>query len=825
MASALSWVAGIGVLQCCAALPSVQVLTLLAAAAGLVAAAALAADLSTASTGARARSPRRAIAMAWLSAVACAGFAYAGLRAADRMADALPPHWERRDIELIGVISELTQRSERGLRFAFDVQAVLTEGAVVPRRILLGWYTSRRSLASGTGSAAANADEDTATQLRPAQAAERWQLVVRLRGPRGPVNPNGFDVEAWLLERDLRATGYVRRSISRLDQRVERPLYLVERAREHIRARFEHVLGDARYLGVLAALAIGDQRAIPAVQWEAFTRTGINHLMSISGLHVTMVAALVFWLVDRVWRRSGRLAARCPARKPATLAGLAAAFAYAMLAGFSVPTQRTVFMLSVIAFALWQARRPAPFRVLAAALLLVSVIDPWCVLAPGFWLSFGAVALMMSLSVGRLGTTGAPASAPSMARAAATMAAGWARVQWAITVGMVPITLALFAQVSLLSPIANAFAIPLVSLVVVPAALTCVLIPWPPLLHFTHAIAALALRPIEYLSALPWAVWLQPAPPEWAVAAALAGVLWWAMPAGWPARWLGLASMLPLLLIRPAPIDRGSIELTMLDVGHGLSVAVRTRAHVMVYDTGPAWNSEADAGGRIVLPFLRARGVRHIDRLVVSHDDVDHSGGAASLMRALPVGALLSSLPPGHRLVAAAPVAARCEAGQSWTWDDVHFRVLHPSAASYSRRLPDNERGCVISIEASGQRVLLTADIGVASEQALIAGDADAARLRADVMLVPHHGSRGSSSAAFVAAVAPATALVSAGYLNRFGHPRPEIVERYRQAGASVRRTDLSGALQVHAGPAGVRVVAERTRVRRYWRERTAEDE
>jgi competence protein ComEC len=283
------------------------------------------------------------------------------------MSDALPVEWERQDIEVVGVIAELVQRTERGVRFAFDVEEVLTDGAVVPQRLLLSWYGKRPAL---TAPAAEDEEAAAASAGRPPAAGERWRLVVRLRRPHASVNPHGFDVEAWLLERGLRATGYVRRGIRRLDPLVARPSYLVERARESIRARFDRTLPDAPYRGVLAALAIGDQQAIPAAQWEVFNRTGIGHLMSISGLHVTMVAALAFWLVDAGWRRSARLVRRLPSRKAAVIAGLAVAFGYALLAGFSVPTRRTVFMLAVIAVALWRARRSPAADVLSGALLL-----------------------------------------------------------------------------------------------------------------------------------------------------------------------------------------------------------------------------------------------------------------------------------------------------------------------------------------------------------------------------------------------------------------------------------------------------------------------
>jgi competence protein ComEC len=294
------------------------------------------------------------------------------------------------------------------------------------------------------------------------------------------------------------------------------------------------------------------------------------------------------------------------------------------------------------------------------------------------------------------------------------------------------------------------------------------------------------------------------------------------MPAGWPGRSLGLLALLPVLLARPAPVAPGTLEITMLDVGHGLAIVARTAQHTLVYDAGPAWSSDSDAGARIVLPYLRGEGVRRIDMLVVSHDDIDHSGGAVSLLRSLPVDALVSSLPAGHPAFAYMLQPLRCHAGQQWTWDAVQFRILHPEWDSYAERSVDNERSCVLQVEAAGVRALITGDIGVRSEARLLAAERrTGSRLLASaVLLVPHHGSGGSSSAAFVSAVAPQHALMSIGYLNRFGHPRPDVVERYRAAGANLLRTDQAGAVRLTIAGDGIVVRREREHARRYWRAR-----
>src|SRR5574341_1074848 len=374
------------------------------------------------------------------------GFSWAAWCAQQRLADALPAVWEGRDIAIIGMVAALPQAYERGVRFEFDVERVLTPGAQVPARIVLSWWGSP-------------ARDDLPAGFPALSAGERWELTVRLKRPRGTANPYGFDYEAWLLERNLRATGYVRPKAGgrRLTPLVHRPAYWLERVRQQVRARIQAALPEAPYAGVIAALAIGDQRAIPPEQWQTFTRTGVNHLMSISGLHVTMVSGLVFALVGGLWRRSPRLTLALPAAKAATLAGLGAALLYALLAGFAVPAQRTVYMLAVVAFALWLGVIESASFVLCAALLAVVLIDPWAVLAPGFWLSFGAVAVILYVATGRIGR--------------GHWLATWGRVQIAVTLALIPPLLALFQLVSIVSPLANAVAIPVVSLVVAPLAL------------------------------------------------------------------------------------------------------------------------------------------------------------------------------------------------------------------------------------------------------------------------------------------------------------------------------------------------------------------
>ena len=722
-------------------------------------------------------------------ALACAiGFFWAAGRAEHRIGDQLSPSLEGKDLRVVGVVAGLPQPHERGVRFSFDIEPG-GENVRRPARVLLNWYGRPD-------------EEDERPATVPAlRAGERWMLTVRLKRPWGTANPHGFDYELWLLEQDVGATGYVRKDPSnqRLDTVVWRPQYLIERLRETLRGRIQSVLGDRPNSGVLIALAVGDQRAIPASQWQVFTRTGVNHLMSISGLHVTMVGGLVAALTGFAWRRT-RWSLRIPALKAAAVAGLIAAFAYALIAGFAVPAQRTVLMLGVVGLALLRGTELAPSTILAVALFVVVLFDPWAVTAAGFWLSFGAVAVILYVSTGRIGQPG--------------WLMAWGRVQWAVTVGLVPLLLALFQQVSVASPLANAIAIPVISLIVVPLTLAGCIPPFGFLLSVADSVVVLCMRFLEFLSSSGAAVWETHAPQPWSVALAIFGVVWLLLPRGFPARWLGLAAFVPLFAARPELPGEGDLRLTVLDVGQGLAVVAQTRHHALLYDAGPDFGGDADAGNRIVVPFLRASGTTRLDGVVLSHDDLDHIGGAASILQSVPVDWMASSLPEGHALRSAAARFLPCFDGQEWNWDGVRFQMLGPEWGDATMRR-DNDRSCVLKIVTASGSVLIPGDIEKRGEVAL-AGRASA-RAATTLLIAPHHGSRTSSSDALLDAVQPQAVAFTAGYRNRFGHPKEDVVARYRARNVEMLRTDRDGALLVEFAGGAMRVERWREVHRRYW--------
>lgn len=788
-------------------------------------------------------------------AAGCAGFALSAAWAQQRIGAQLDAALAGRDIAVVGRVEGLPQATAGGQRFVLIVEAVEGSDSVLPQRVLLTQFAPR--------------PREDAVVVPVYRGGERWRLTVRLKPPYGNVNPGGFDYEAWLLERAIGAIGYVRHAPppQRLGE-AEGARAWLDRRREAIRDRLRASLGDASHAGVVVALAIGDQQAIDEQGWALFNRTGTTHLMSISGLHVTMFAALAAWLVALLWRRVPWLAERLATRRAAALAGASAGLAYALLAGFGIPAQRTVCMLGVAALALAARRAVSVRRILLLALAAVLTIDPWAVLAPGFWLSFGAVAALLfaasALSRRHDGAEGAQAGLPASgggdfagaggvsdgsgkvvgafdstamhasgdvapaARSAwrgclARLAAragdalrAFGIAQWAATLATLPLIAMFFGRLSLVSPLANALAIPLIGFLVAPLAVLAALLPfaWPA--ELAHALLAPLIDALEAMSAHPLAVLHLPAIGLAALLLALAGALCLLAPRGLPVRLAGALMLLPALwpaVERPVP---GEATVTLFDVGHGLAVLVRTAGHALLFDAGPAVAGRFDAGARIVVPALRSLGVERLDLLLLSHEDSDHAGGAASVLRELPVAALAGSLPATHPLLAGAPPQRRCAAGERWVWDGVAFEMLHPPAKAYDNpRLKRNRLSCVLRIDNGRQAMLLTADLEAADEAAALQGNPGA--FAASVLQVPHQGSKGSSTARFVAAVGAREVLFPVGYRNRYGHPHPEVVARYAASGARLWRSDRDGALTVRLGDA-VAVDGWRARVPRYWR-------
>ena len=770
-----------------------------------------------------------------LTLVAFSVFAFAatGLRASAFLSETLDASLEGRDITLTGMVAAMPHYNEAGMRFRLEVESAQLDGVPVrlPPQIYLGWY-SGYYLAEGGAVTAGQ------LQRQPAaiSAGERWQMTVRLKAPHGASNPHGFDYELWLREQGLQATGYVRAGPrDTAPQRLARTSWHpVERWRQQVRDRIFERVGERSYAGLIAALVVGDQNAIERADWDVFRATGVAHLMSISGLHITMFAWLAALGLAWLWRRSPALCLRLPASNAALIGGVLLAFAYAFFSGWGVPSQRTVLMLFCVALLRLSGKRwPWP-QVLLLACTAVVAADPWAMLQAGFWLSFVAVGVLFATDPGAKHSAasvgdraaaeppqgGTAPSGGSAARAAASVGATvWALLheQWVITLALTPLTLLLFGQVSVVGLAANALAIPWVTLLVTPLAMLGVFVE--PLWD----LAALAISALSWylqaLAALPFATLTVAQAPLWAGAVGVLGGLLLAMQLPWSLRLMGLPLMLPVLLWQvPAP-QPGQFELLAADIGQGNAVLVRTASHALLYDAGPRFSRESDAGNRVLVPLLRSLQLR-LDLVVLSHRDIDHTGGAPAVLKMQPQAELLSSIEDDHELQALRPTR-RCAAGQRWRWDGVDFEVLSPLAQDYELDLKSNAMSCVLRISNGLQTALLVGDIEQAQEQRLVeqAQLAGASQLQSDLLLVPHHGSRFSSSAAFLDAVQPKFALVQAGYRNRFGHPAQSVLVHYQERGIRVIDSPHCGAVSWKSDQAQA-ISCQRNQAQRYWQHR-----
>ncbi len=728
-----------------------------------------------------------------------------------RLQDSLSLDNENQALALRFLVTGLATSDDRGQRFE---ARVLDRTTGIPEVVMLSWYASPRSVA----------------EIIPGQV---WRGRVVLKRPHGSLNPHGFDYEAYLFERGIRATGSLRGKPELLSDRPYAGFGVaVQRIRHHARAVLRPVLRDKRYGPVLIALAMGDQASVDKGDWAIFNRTGITHLVSISGLHVTMLAALAGLSLLGIWKRSSWRGSHLPERQPAQIAGAAAALVvawlYCLLAGWGVPAQRTFFMLAIVGGAALLRLPMSGSRVLVLAAVGVTTLDPWAPLAPGFWLSFGAVGVLVLCGSGRWRNDGRQVSEGWRAwlgRRLDTLREG-GRAQAALTIGLLPLLAVLFQQISLVSPLANAFAIPLVSLIVTPlalGALLCCAIPGLQpigglLAGLAHSVFALMMKALVFLAEAPFSSYALAAVPWPLLLMALVGAIWAMQPRGVPGRHMALLLLLPMLVFRPARPAEGAWRLTALDVGQGAAILLETAEGALLYDTGPKFSSDTDAGARVVWPYLRARGIRNLNDVIVSHADLDHAGGLVSILAEVPASRVRASydLPDNLSRHAVVPTFAfsRCQAGQQWKLGGVHLEFLHPQAGQIAMKPKDrNAASCVLRVSGSHHSALLTGDIGSDQEKLLAKTEA----LAADVVMAAHHGSRFSSGKEFARAVGASHVIAQAGYLNRYRHPHPEVIRRWERTGSVFHRTDRHGALTVVSDKSGLRVERAREVHRRYW--------
>lgn len=723
-----------------------------------------------------------------------------GLRAVHFQAQGLVPELEGVDLVVTGQIDSLPQRGADSDRFELAVQSATREGRPVtlPPRLLISHFRGQ-----GAG--------------RPWRAGDHWRLTVRLRRPHGVANPHGFDRERWLWEHGIGATGYLRDG-----PRDAPPVRLgsggplgVEATRQRVAERIDARVSDPRSAGVIAALVVGDQAAIERDDWRLFRNTGVAHLMSISGLHVTVFAWLATGVVAWGWRRLARLwpglLLAVAAPRAAGWGGVLCAGAYAVFSGWGVPAQRTVLMLAiVVALGLGVRRWPWP-AVWTLAMVAVLLLDPWALMQPGFWLSFVAVGILFS--AGRREARSAPSGPDAASGWRRAGQAAWAllREQSVMTVALAPLGLLLFGQISVIGLVANLLAIPWVTLVVTP--LSMLGVAFAPLWTLAAGSVQALVAVLGWMGGPGWSS-LNVAIPPWPLAAlAAVGAAWLTLRWPWSLRLAGGVLMAPMLVWSPTRPAAGEFEVTAIDVGQGSAILVRTAEHSLLYDTGPRYGPGSDAGDRVVVPLLRALGEAP-DTVVVSHRDSDHAGGSAAVRAAWPSARWLSSFGDGER----------CLAGQRWHWDGVDFELLHPAPEHFGPegegRLSSNAMSCVLRVGNGRRWAWLSGDLDAERETRLALAQPT---LRADLLVAPHHGSATSSSPVLLNTLRPSVAMIQSGYRNRFGHPAPVVIERFRerrmhwwsspQCGAATWRSDQPYVVRCH-----------RDSARRYWHHQGAPD-
>ena len=691
------------------------------------------------------------------------GFAWACLSAQWALDDRLPASLDGRTFWLEGRVVGLPDQRDGVVRF--ELVDITSRHAGLPSRVRLAWY-----------------DGPTL------QAGERWRVAAKLKRPHSLVNPHSFDYEAWLLASRIGANGTVKAGARAVAATG------VTTWRDRLRQRLMAVEAHGRS-GAIAALVVGDASGLSTADWRTLQDTGTIHLMVISGQHVSMLAGLLYGLVALL-ARSGLWPARLPWLPSACGLALAGALGYGWLAGFEVPVQRACLMVALVLLWRLRFRHLGVWLPLLVVFNIVLLVEPLVSLQSGFWLSFAAVALLILIFRGRLGIW-----------------RWWhalGRAQWCMALGLLPALLALGLPVSISGPLGNLFAVPLVGTLIVPLSLLGTSLLWLPavgegLLWLAGGLLVVLFAVLETLAG--WQpAWFAAKLPLWCWLLVALGTLLFLLPAGVPGRVFGLLLLAPLLFPPSEQPPEGQAEVWVLDVGQGLAVLVRTRDHALLYDAGPRYG-DFDIGERVVYPSLRALGMRTLDVLLISHADSDHAGGAEAIQRHMPASRVISGEP--GRLPAALD-AERCQSGERWEWEGVRFALWQWSGAGNG-----NQASCVLLVEAGGERLLLTGDIDVPAERALQASDLEIA---AHWLLLPHHGSRSSSSAAFIEAVGAGDALVSRSLHNAFGHPHPDVLQRLQAAGMRLHDTAQQGAIRVRLGrfePAfGLRGE------RRFWREK-----
>jgi competence protein ComEC len=665
----------------------------------------------------------------------------------------LPKTLEGKTLLVVGTIVSLPQQNIKKASFLFRINTVQSE-LKLPIKVKLNWY-------------------QTTFQLKP---GDTWQFQVRLKRPHSFRNPGSLDYEKWLFRRNISATGYV---VSGEHNRlIDSHWYhqSMNRLRQFIRRKIFQSLTEEPLHALIAAIVVGDRQDITQTQWQVFRQTGTSHLVAISGIHIGLIGGLVFFMVCFLWKNNSFLTLRLPAKQAAAGISFIAVFLYSALAGFSLPTQRALIMSTVILGAIMLKRHVTAWYAFSLALLTVLVMDPLSVLDTGFWLSFYCVGIIIYGMHGRWQQS--------------SFWWKWGQVHWVVTIGLCPILLWAFHTVSLITPLANLIAVPWFGLIILPLSLLGVGLT---LLNAVlgHYVLMLAIKSLQILwftlqklAGLPLISLQYSIPNTQILISTIIGVVVLLAPKGFPWRYSSIIFLLPLFTFQIKQPQNGEVWLTLLDVGQGSASVVQTQHHTLIFDTGPGSKDGFNTGNAIILPYLQLNRLKQIDKLIISHGDNDHIGGASSIIHSRSVKEVLSSVPKQF-----GDQARYCYRGQHWQWDGVRFEMLSPERGNYRQ---GNNSSCVLKITTGRQSILLTGDIEKPIEQKLLQNQVD---LKSTLLIAPHHGSKTSSSLPFIQAVHPKFVLFPVGYRNRFRFPHRSVVRRYAKIGAKQYDTAICGAI------------------------------
>jgi len=704
-----------------------------------------------------------------IALISLIGFGWAHIQADHLIQTKLPEVYIGKNIQIEGYIASLPRHDNRKARFEFDVEKVLQpEQIVFPKKLVLSWYKP------GT---------------RKFNVGDKWRFTVRVKPSRTFANPGGFDYNKWLLQKGILASGYIRskQPVELIESNMF--AYPLQRLRQSLQARLNNIAIDAQVLPFVRALVIGDRSGLKNEDWVVLQKTGTIHLMAISGLHIGLIATFMFFVARYVWSRIPGAALYFAAPRAAAIIAWIAAFFYSALAGFALPTQRAMIMLSVVLFALVLKKRIQPTYVFSAALALVLLYDSFAVLSASFWLSFGAVAFIYYFIY---------TSGQITASSAASRFKFWLSLQIFISISLLPLTIQFFQQAPILSPLANVVAVPVVGFIIVPLSfIGCLLL----FINDTLALAVFDLIKVvfsmlwsflEWFSDLSFSTYAFATPSIYALILAILGLAMVFLPRVLHIRISGLICCIPILFPFVKTIDHGEFRLSVLDVGQGLSIVLQTQRHNLVFDAGPKFSRNLDAGRAVVIPFLREKAVKKLDTLLISHADNDHIGGANSILSGINVTSVLTSNPDKISNNSKNTID-RCVRGQRWNWDAVQFEIIHPDVNDYSGALSENNLSCVLLVTSGNQQVLLTGDIEREAENLILRRYPQLSNL--DLIVAPHHGSKTSSSQRFVQQLRPEIAIIPVGWRNRFHFPHAQVLDRYRSIEADIYQTSESGEI------------------------------